>query len=158
MSSPLRRPFPTADGYLSVVVYTDRNWAQFFALIGRPELAEEERFATLQSRTEHLDEMYTLIAEHLQTDTTASWFARLSEVGIPAVPYNRIDDLFDDEHFAAVGLLEETEHPTEGTLLQCPTPVRFDGTRPPLGMPAPSLGADTDAVLAELGVDAPAPS
>jgi crotonobetainyl-CoA:carnitine CoA-transferase CaiB-like acyl-CoA transferase len=155
MSTPLRRPFPTADGYLSVVVYTDRNWQRFFELIGRPELAEEERFATLQGRTEHLEELYRLVAEHLGTDTTAAWFERLAQAGIPAVPYNRVDDLFDDEHFAAVGLLETTEHPTEGTLLQCPMPVRFDGVRPPLGAAAPRLGADTESVFSELGIELP---
>ncbi|MFI5052799.1 MAG: CaiB/BaiF CoA transferase family protein [Acidimicrobiia bacterium] len=155
MSSTRRRPFPTADGHLSVVVYTDRDWARFFELIGRSDLLNEERFATLQGRTEHLEEMYLLVAEHLRTDTTAVWFARLTEAGIPAVPYNRVDDLFVDEHFAAVGLLETTEHPTEGTLLQCPTPVRFDGSRPPLGAPAPLLGADTESVFAELGIELP---
>jgi len=35
MSSPFRRPFPTADGWISVVVYSDENWRQFFELIGR---------------------------------------------------------------------------------------------------------------------------
>jgi len=157
MSSPLRRPFPTADGYLSVVVYTDRDWDRFFALIGRPELAADERFATLRRRTEHLDELYRLIGAHLALDTTASWFARLTEAGIPAAPYNTVDDLFTDEHFAAVGLMEETVHPTEGPLLTCPLPVRLDGARPPLGTPAPRLGADTDAVLAELGITPPGP-
>ena len=150
MSSPLRRPFPTADGHLSVVVYSDRDWARFFALIGRPDLAGEEKFATLHGRTEHLDELYTLVGEHLAGDTTAAWFARLTAAGIPAVPYNRVDDLFDDPHFVAVGLLEEVEHPTEGTLLQCATPITFDAAHLPLGAPAPQLGADTDAVLAPL--------
>ena len=155
MSSPLRRPFPTSDGHISVVVYSDKNWERFFELIGRSDLAAEERFATLPGRTEHLDELYLLIAEHLSTDSTAVWFERLTAAGIPAVPYNRVDDLFDDEHFAAVGLLEETEHPTEGTLLQSPFPVRFDGARPPLGVPAPMLGADTDSVLAEFVIQPP---
>jgi crotonobetainyl-CoA:carnitine CoA-transferase CaiB-like acyl-CoA transferase len=150
MATPARRPFPTADGHLSVVVYSDRNWRDFFALIGEPELADEERYSTLEHRTAHLDELYGIVAEHLRRDTTAAWFARLTEAGIPAAPYNRVDDLFDDAHLDAVGFWEETEHPTEGTLLQCPTPVTFDGVRAPVGVPAPRLGADTDAVLAEL--------
>jgi crotonobetainyl-CoA:carnitine CoA-transferase CaiB-like acyl-CoA transferase len=150
IGSSFRRPFPTADGYLGVVVYTDRNWERFFGLIGRPELVDDPRYSTLATRTEHLEELYALIAEHLATDTTRAWFERLDAVGIPAAPYNRVDDLFDDAHFAAVGLWETAEHPTEGTLLQCPLPVRFDGEVPPLGSPAPALGADTDAVLKEL--------
>jgi crotonobetainyl-CoA:carnitine CoA-transferase CaiB-like acyl-CoA transferase len=150
VSSPVRRPFPTADGHLAAVVYSDRDWARFFAMIERPDLAADPRFATLHGRTQCLEELYTLVAEHLATDTTAVWFERFTAAGIPAVPYNRVDDLFADPHFRAVGLLEETAHPTEGTLLQCPTPVTFDGVRAALGRPAPMLGADTATVLHEL--------
>ena len=152
MATPARRPFPTADGFISVVVYTNRNWYDFFEMIGEPALAQEDRFSTLEGRTEHLEELYALVAEHLRTDTTAAWFDRLSAVGIPAVPYNRVDDLFDDPHLAAVGFWERTEHPTEGTLLQVPTPIVFDGHRAPVGTPAPALGADTQRVLAGLGM------
>jgi crotonobetainyl-CoA:carnitine CoA-transferase CaiB-like acyl-CoA transferase len=147
VSSPVRRPFPTADGHLSAVVYSDRDWARFFAMIGRPELADDPRYATLNDRTERLEELYSLVAEQLAGDTTAVWFARFTAAGIPSVPYNRVDDVFDDPHFRAVGLLEEIEHPSEGRLLQCPTPVTFDGVRGANPRPAPQLGADTDFVL-----------
>ena len=63
MSSTDRHPYQTSDGWLAVMVYTDDNWRRFFALIGRPELAGEERFATLKSRTEHLDELLRLVAD-----------------------------------------------------------------------------------------------
>ena len=119
-------------------------------MIGRPELADDPRYATLYDRTARLEELYALVAEHLAGGTTAEWFARFAEAGIPAVPYNRVDDLFDDPHFRAVGLLEEVEHPSEGRLAQCPTPVTFDGVRRAHPRPAPMLGADTDAVLGEL--------
>ena len=150
MSSPFRRPFPTADGWISVVVYSDQNWKEFFALVGMSHLADEPRFASLATRTENLDELYTLVGDHLRDGTTAEWFERLREAGIPCVPYNRVDDLFDDPHLAEVGFWQECEHPTEGTTLQYVTPVRFDGERPPLGKPAPLLGADTATVLGEL--------
>jgi crotonobetainyl-CoA:carnitine CoA-transferase CaiB-like acyl-CoA transferase len=150
MASPFRRPFPTADGHLGVVVYSDRDWERFFAIIDRPDLAADGRFATLNDRTQLLDELYALVADHLARDTTQAWFERLTAAGIPAIPYNQVDDLFDDPHFLAVGLLEETEHPTEGTLLQCPTPITFDGVHAALGRPAPALGADTTAVLGGL--------
>ena len=150
ISSPVRRPFPTRDGHLAAVVYTDRDWARFFAMIGRPELTDDPRYATLHDRTERLDELYGLVAEHLARDTTAVWFERFTAAGIPSVPYNRVDDLFDDPHFLAVGLLEAVDHPSEGPILQCPTPVTFDGERGVNARPAPQLGADTEALLAEV--------
>ena len=116
-------------------------------MIGRPELADEPRYATLHSRTQHVEELYTLVAEHLATDTTAVWFERFREAGIPAAPYNSVEDVFDDEHFAAVGLFEEVDHPTEGRLLQCMTPITIDGERVGNDGPAPALGVDTHAVF-----------
>ena len=153
MSSPFRRPFPTSDGWISVVVYSDQNWQRFFELVGLDHLAEEPRFASLSTRTENLDELYALVGEHLRTGTTAEWFERLRAANIPAAPYNRVDDLFDDPHLAAVGFWEEFDHPTEGPTLQYVTPIRFDGETAPLGRPAPELGADTAEVLAELDSD-----
>ena len=136
----------TADGHISVVVYTRQNWERFFEMIGRPELNDDPRFHTLSGRTEHLDELYTLIGEHLSARRPPSGSKRLTAAGIPAVPYNRVDDLFDDPHLDDVGFWEEVEHPTEGTLLQVPTPFTYDGGSPRLGLGA-QLGADTSAVL-----------
>jgi crotonobetainyl-CoA:carnitine CoA-transferase CaiB-like acyl-CoA transferase len=150
VSTPARRPFPTADGHLAALVYTDRDWSRFFAMIGRPELAGDARYATLHSRTQHVDELYALVAEHLARDTTAVWFQRFRDAGIPAAPYNSVEDVFDDEHFLAVGLFEEVDHPTEGRLLQCVTPITIDGERVGNGGPAPALGADDDAVFDEI--------
>jgi crotonobetainyl-CoA:carnitine CoA-transferase CaiB-like acyl-CoA transferase len=150
VSTPTRRPFPTADGHLAALVYTDRDWIRFFAMIGRSELADDPRYASLHGRTQHVDELYTLVGEHLATDTTAVWFQRFRDAEIPAAPYNAVADLFDDEHFVAVGLFEEVDHPTEGRLLQCVTPITIDGERVGNVGPAPALGADTEVVFDEI--------
>ena len=51
-ASPNRRPYATADGHLSVLLYTDRHWASFLAEIGRNDLRSDTRFATLSGRTD----------------------------------------------------------------------------------------------------------
>jgi crotonobetainyl-CoA:carnitine CoA-transferase CaiB-like acyl-CoA transferase len=153
MSSPFRRPFPTSDGWISVVVYSDQNWRRFFELVGLHHLTDEPRFASLATRTENLDELYAMVGDHMKNGTTAEWFERLRAAGIPAAPYNRVDDLFDDPHLAAIGFWEEFEHPTEGATLQYVTPIRFDGERAPLGRPAPELGADNAEILGELDAE-----
>src|SRR5262245_41341746 len=131
MSSADRRPYRTADGWLGVTVYSDENWRRFFQMIGRPALADDSRFATITPRNEHLTELLGIVADALQGGTTREWFQRLREAQIPAVPYNRVEDLFDDEHLAEVGFWEVVDHPTEGTLLQVPLPITFDGQKPP---------------------------
>lgn len=49
-TSPMRKPFRTADGYACLPPYTDRNWRDFLAFAGRPEVAEDPRFRTLADR------------------------------------------------------------------------------------------------------------
>ena len=149
ISTPLRRPFATTDGHLGVVVYTNEHWRRFFELIGRPELADDDRYGSLASRGRHQRELVGLIADALSSDTNASWMQRLHAAGIAAAPYNTVEDLFTDPHLAAVGLFESVEHPTEGALLHAPTPIRYDGATASTRRGAPLLGEHTAEILSE---------
>jgi crotonobetainyl-CoA:carnitine CoA-transferase CaiB-like acyl-CoA transferase len=151
VSAPERRPYQTADGWISVVVYTNEHWRKFFAIIGRPELTDDDRYSTLWSRTQNLEALHGLVADSLRTRTTDEWITELHGAGIPAGPYSRVDDLFDDPHLVETGLFERVQHPTEGELLQIATPITFDGERADPGVPAPHLGEHTAEILAELG-------
>jgi crotonobetainyl-CoA:carnitine CoA-transferase CaiB-like acyl-CoA transferase len=153
LSNRARRPYQTSNGWISIMVYSDDNWRRFFELLGREELGQEARFATLNARTAHLDELFALVSEAMRSGTTQEWLDRLRAAGIPAGPYHRVDDLFDDEYLGTVGFWDEVEHPSEGTLLQFGTPLVFDGRTLPLSSPAPKLGDDTQAVLE--GLDRP---
>ena len=152
VSAPERRPYETADGWISVVVYTNEHWRKFFAIVGQPKLADDERYATLWSRTQHLKGLHDLVAEMLLTRPTAEWIAELHAAGIPAGPYRRVDDLFDDPHLAETGLFESVHHPTEGDLVQIATQISFDGARSTTELPAPHLGEHTAEILGELGI------
>jgi len=150
-ASPYRKPYRTADGYLSVMVYTDAQWRTFFALIGRPDLAAEPRYRTITERTRNIDELYQLVEKELLARPSAEWLAVLSGAEIPAAPVHSVPDLFTDEHLDAVGLFEQVEHPTEGPLRLARFPISFDGTHPDRPRPAPRLGQHGGEVLAELG-------
>lgn len=151
-ASPYRRPYRTSDGYLAVLVYTDRQWSSFFELIGRPELADDPRFRTITGRTENVDSLYRLVEDTLPTRTTAQWTERLGAVGIAAAPVREIADLFDDEHLASVGFFEHVEHPTEGTLRQPRSPMLFAEASAVTPRPAPRLGEHGWQVLTEAGL------
>jgi crotonobetainyl-CoA:carnitine CoA-transferase CaiB-like acyl-CoA transferase len=152
-ASPYRRPYATADGNLSVVIYTDRMWEAFFALIGRPELGDDPRFSTLTDRTAHIDELYKLVEDSLPARTTDDWSKALAAAGIPAVPVLGLADLFDDPHLEAVGFFDEIDHPSEGRMMLPRLPVRFGGAAAPAGRPAPRLGEHSTEVLREAGLD-----
>lgn len=150
-ASPFRKPYRTADGYLSVLVYTDAQWRAFFTLVGRPELADDARYRTITERTRNVDELYRLVEAELVARPTDAWLAALEAAGIAAAPVRSVPDLFDDEHLAAAGLFERVEHPTEGALRLARFPIAFGGGHPELPSPAPRLGQHGVEVLTELG-------
>ncbi|HEV8295981.1 MAG TPA: CoA transferase, partial [Acidimicrobiales bacterium] len=102
-ASPIRRPYRTADGWVAVLVYTNDQWARFLELIGRPDLAKDERFRSLNSRTENINDVIEVVERALASGKSDDWVERLSAIGIPARRYLTVDELFDDPHLAAVG-------------------------------------------------------
>lgn len=153
-ASPYRRPYRTADGYLGVLVYTDRQWLSFFDLIGRHELADDPRFRTITARTENIDELYQLVETSLPARTSAEWTKDFEALGIPCVPVLGISDLFDDPHLQAVDFFTDVEHPTEGPLTLARLPVTFSMVEAPARRPAPRLGEHGGEVLREYGFTA----
>ena len=68
------------------------------------------------------------------------------------MPVNTVEDLFDDEHLAAVGFFEQVEHPTEGALVHARLPWTFGRSGAPSIPGAPTLGQHTEATLRRLGL------
>lgn len=147
-----RRPYETKDGFISVLIYTDEQWKRFFDLVGKSQLMETGRFASIQTRTAHIDELYAVVAEELLARTTSEWEAVLSDLSIPAMPVRTVKELFKDPHLEQTGFFQRVEHPTEGSLIQTAMPLQFSGG---LGdvRHAPRLGEHTREVLAEAGLD-----
>src|SRR5262245_23770510 len=149
--TPHRRPYATADGYICVMPYNNRHWQRFFALIGRPELVADERFAQQSARSKHIDALYAIVTESMRTRSTAEWLKCLGEADIPCGLMNVPDDLFRDPHLQAVGMFPEIDHPTEGSIRHIKVPVKFSKTPGGLRRHAERLGGSSIDVLRELG-------
>ncbi|MCH9674655.1 MAG: CoA transferase [Gammaproteobacteria bacterium] len=154
MLSPNRRPYQTQDGYVCVLPYNDRHWSSFFALIGQPELAADERFATQAARSQNIDTLYAMVAEYLHSKTTAEWLEIFSAADLPCGPVNEPEDLFVDPHLSEVGLFPVVDHPTEGRVRHMRPPVTFSKTPGGLRRHAERLGDSSEAVLREIGYEA----
>jgi len=153
-----RRPYQTHNGYICVLIYTDRHWEKFLALIGQGALfTQDPRFASIGARTLHINDLYGMVATAMATDTTEAWVGRLNQADIPCMPMHNIDSLLQDPHLRAVGMLQQVEHPSEGKMLEIGVPVRFSGTpHLPQQKPAPRLGQHSEQVLREAGWNAEA--
>jgi crotonobetainyl-CoA:carnitine CoA-transferase CaiB-like acyl-CoA transferase len=151
-SSPNRRPYRTSDGFIGVMVYTDKQWRSFFDLIGRSALSTDPRFETITARTANIDELYQLVADCLPQRTTVEWLRELRGLGIACMPVLQPADLFEDEHLRAVEFFERVHHPSEGPLMLARLPISFSADAPGALHAAPRLGEHGPEVLEELGM------
>jgi crotonobetainyl-CoA:carnitine CoA-transferase CaiB-like acyl-CoA transferase len=148
---PQAKPMATRDGFICISANTNAQAFAFFDAIGRPELKEDERFASVAARFRNVGEYFRIRAEALQQRTTAEWLEIFDRVDVPAMPYHTLDTLMEDPHLAEVGFFQHIEHPTEGTIVNMALPNRLSGGARQDFAPAPKLGEHSVDVLAELG-------
>lgn len=146
--------FPASDGYVSLGVPNDRFWVPFAQKMGRPELAQDPRYATKESRLANRHEVDALVSEWTRRHTKQQ-LAELLGGEIPFGPVFDAADIFADPHFRARGMLVETEQPgATRPLTLAGTPVRMQGTPGGVHRRAPLVGEHTDATLAAFGFGA----
>jgi len=152
MLNPDRRPYPTQDGYICVMVYTDRHWRAFDAALGDESDFEcDPRYASMSARTAHITEIYSDLAERLLTRTTQDWLALFDKADIPAMPLHTLETLVDDPHLDDVGFFSKFEHPSEGRLTEIGIPSTWSHTQPTPSRHAPQLGEHSIEILREFG-------
>jgi crotonobetainyl-CoA:carnitine CoA-transferase CaiB-like acyl-CoA transferase len=142
--------YETRDGFMSVAVMTDAQWAALATAVEHPEWREDPRFTTMALRDRNIDARLATTQEVLRTRTTGEWLHRLEAAGVPCGPVLTRSQLIDHPQVHASASLAEYQHPQAGRLRQARPAARFDDVVPEV-RPAPLLGADTDQVLAENG-------
>jgi len=147
-----RRPFPTTDGFLAVLPYTDAHWQAFFKIAGRADLLDDPRFKSLTSRLQHIEHLYEELAKIVATRSNAEWLEILDGAGVPAMVVNTLESLLTDPQLEATGFWKIVEHPTEGTLRTPDIPATYSRTPGEIRRLQPRLGEHSVEVLSEAGL------
>jgi len=147
---PDRKPFPTKDGYICLMATSDVQWQRLLGALDRPEVMQDERFATLARRSAHFPELYAIVADELKKRTTAEWQERLEKADVPNGVARMLADLPSDPYLVATKFFHHYAHPQAGPLVTTSIPVRFSRTPGALRRPPPVLGEHTREVLEEL--------
>jgi len=153
MFTPHRRPYPTKDGHISLLAITDAEWRRLFAALGKPELANDERFAKLEGRTVNINTLYSILGDRIAEETTDHWQAEFDAADIANAPMATLQDLFEDTYLQDTGFFQPMQHPDVGPTLQMRPAADFSETPPNIHRPQPKLGADGQDILQEAGLD-----
>ena len=145
--------FAASDGHFIVAVGNETQYARMCEVIGRPDLASDERFATNASRVNHRDALVAIVGGIFAARTMREWLDALERVGVPCGPINTVADVFADPQVQARGLRLDLPHPAIGSVPSVANPIKYSATPISYRSAPPMLGADTDEILRDtLGV------
>ncbi len=146
--------YRSSDGkWMVIAANHDTLWRRLATLMGRPELGEDERFATHHARGEHEDLLDEIIGAWAAGYTAQELDELANAAGVVCAPVYSIADIYDDEHFTERGLLVRYEDEVHGELTApAPVPLLSDTPGSVRTSARWTVGADTATVLAELGV------
>jgi crotonobetainyl-CoA:carnitine CoA-transferase CaiB-like acyl-CoA transferase len=143
------RTYAAADGDLALAVGNDRQFQVLAGLVGHPEWAEDPRFATNPERVRNRDTVDRMVGEVIAGQTRAEWVEIFEEAGIPSGPINRVSEALSSSQTVEREMVVEL-----GDFRTLGLPIEMTATPSSVRLEPPVLGADTDAVLEELGYSA----
>jgi len=148
------QPFACADGHVMLAIGNDGQFANFCVAAGLHGLSSDARFSTNAARVRNRVELTALIQPAMKTRTIDEWCEAGRQQNFPCGPINTVDRVFSDPQVQARNMQIPLNSPDYGTVQLVANPVKMSASATTATQPPPALGADTDAVLAQLGLDA----
>ena len=128
----------------------DAIFRRLMRVIGRPELADDPRFATNQDRLAHVDELDQIIGAWTAGVDRHEALRALEAADVPVGPIYSVADIFQDPHYWARQMLVRAEDERLGSVVVPGVAPKLSATPGGQSWLGPDLGADTDAVLHDL--------
>ena len=143
--------FPSADGWVFISAGNDQTWGRLCEALEAYELAAAREFSTNAERVSKRQETTEALSAVTRRFVARELLERLKRAGVPCSPVNTVGDIVKDAQALATGMLCRLPRADIPGLTVVHTPMTFDGAYAPMRMPPPPLGADSVAVLNDLG-------
>ena len=145
--------FEAADGIINIAAATQSQWENLCHVLDLDHLVQQSEFVDNNARSSHREQLRKIFNSRLCSRSAIEWTTILMENGVPAGPVFDLQQLFEDPHVAAMGLVELVDHPQLGEIKQLSNPLRLEsiGSKT-VRSPPPLLGQHTDGILKELGL------
>ncbi|UWR33009.1 CoA transferase [Sulfitobacter sp. W027] len=147
-----RRPFKSSDGWVAVLPYTEAHWRSTLEEIGRADVIDQEWFESASTRSNHVAEMYEILAQVMPKRSTDDWINTFERLDVPHSRVSSLGDLLNDPHLQAVDFFGVTDD-TTGRARSVPQPVKVNGAHTTVDRGAPLLSENSISLLQELGYE-----
>lgn len=141
--------FRARDQYMTITVGNDKQFQSLCAIVGRPELGTDPRYATNPQRVAHREELLTILKDIFLTRDADDWLAECYAAGIPSGRINTVEQVFEHPQVLARRMLVEVPHPTADVLKMAGIPYELSETPGTIRLAPPLLGQHTDEILSE---------
>ncbi len=136
--------------HIILAVGNDGQFAKFCDVAGRPELAQDPRYARNQDRVRNRAVLVPLLEQIMVQRPKAWWLAALEGAKVPCGAINNLAEVFADPQVQQRDMVTTWEHPLEPALRLVSSPMKLSVTPVRTDRPPPLLGQHTDEVLGEL--------
>jgi crotonobetainyl-CoA:carnitine CoA-transferase CaiB-like acyl-CoA transferase len=143
--------FPTSDGHINIAASGQHIFARCCKALDAESLLKDPDFASGEKRSKNRKRLNAALSEFTKRYKSAERVDKLNAAGVPAGPIYSIDQMFADPQVEHLGIATPMEHPTRGKVAIVNQAVALSRTPCVLDRPTPTLGAQTEEVLGELG-------
>ncbi|MDN7246310.1 CaiB/BaiF CoA transferase family protein [Planococcus shenhongbingii] len=142
--------FRTADGEMVIAVGNDHQFAALCKVLGKPELAWDDKYKSNPVRVENREQLIPILQEQLLAEKTAFWQEKLKGCNVPSGPIQNLEDVVNDKQLQSRNMFIEHDHPTAGRIKMIGSPLKLSRTPVEVKRHPPMPGEHNEEVFNRL--------